>query len=199
MGSDSQDAVLRLLSARRGHFVLESGHHGDLWLDLELLCRRPREVRAVAMQLAGRLRQLEIDAVCGPLIEGAFVALMVAEELDVPFTYAEGRTEPDAQGLFPVRYIVPGALRAQLAGRRVAVINDVINAGSAVRGTVADLQACGAIVAVIASLAVLGESAARFAQSIGVPLVALAPLPNEIWTAADCPLCAGGVPLDRRV
>lgn len=27
-----------------GHFLLESGHHGDLWLDLELLCLRPRQI-----------------------------------------------------------------------------------------------------------------------------------------------------------
>ena len=187
----------RLLSARRGHYLLESGHHGDLWLDLEVLCLRPREVRTLAKELAGRLRPLGIDAICGPLIEGAFVALMVAEELDVPFTYAEGRTDPDALGLFPVRYVVPGALRPKLTGRRVAVVNDVINAGSAVRGTVADLQANGARVAAIASLAVLGESATRFAQLVDVPLVALASLPNQIWTAAECPFCASGVPLDR--
>ena len=30
-----------------------------------------------------------IEAVCGPLVEGAYVALMVAERLGVPFTYAE--------------------------------------------------------------------------------------------------------------
>jgi orotate phosphoribosyltransferase len=194
--TDSRDAVSRLLSARRGHYLLESGHHGELWLDLEVLCLRPRVVRALAMELAGRLRQLEIDAVCGPLIEGAFVAMMVAEELDVPFTYAEGRADPDAQGLFPVRYLVPTAQRPQLTGRRVAVVNDVVNAGSAVRGTVADLQACGARLVVIGSLAVLGESAARFAQGLNVPLLALASLPNQIWTAAECPLCARGVPLD---
>jgi orotate phosphoribosyltransferase len=195
--TESQDAVLRLLSARRGHYLLESGHHGDLWLDLEVLCLRPREVRALAVELAGRLQHLEIDAVCGPLIEGAFVAMLVADELDVPFTYAEGRRDPGAQGLFPVRYVVPTALRPQLTGRRVAVVNDVINAGSAVRGTVADLQTCGAKVVAIASLAVLGESAARFAQSMGVALVALASPPNQIWNPAECPQCTSGVPLDR--
>jgi orotate phosphoribosyltransferase len=195
--TEGHDVVLRLLSARRGHYVLESGHHGELWLDLEVLCLRPREVRTLAVELAGRLRSLGIDVVCGPLIEGAFVALMVAEELDVPFTYAEGRADADARGLFPVRYVVPGALRPQLSGRRVAVVNDVINAGSAVRGTIADLRACGAKVVVIASLAVLGESASRFAQSMGVPLVTLASLANEIWSASECPLCARGVPLDR--
>jgi hypothetical protein len=26
--------VLDLLPRRRGHFLLESGHHGELWLDL---------------------------------------------------------------------------------------------------------------------------------------------------------------------
>lgn len=196
--SDRQADVTRLLSARRGHFVLESGHHAELWLDLELLCLRPAEVRALAVELAARLRQLQVDAVCGPLIEGAFVAMMVAEELGVPFTYAEGRADPAAQGLFPVRYVVPAALRPGLNGRRVAVVNDVINAGSAVRGTVADLRACGAEVVAIATLAVLGDSAARFAQELGVPLETLASLPNQVWTAAQCPLCARGVGLDRK-
>ena len=36
-----QDAVSELLSERRGHFVLESGHHGELWLELELLFLHP--------------------------------------------------------------------------------------------------------------------------------------------------------------
>jgi orotate phosphoribosyltransferase len=195
--TDHQDAVLRLLSARRGHFALESGHHGDLWLDLELLCLRPREVRALAVELAGRLRGLQVDAVCGPLIEGAFVAMMVAEELVVPFTYAEGRVDPGAQGLYPVRYVVPGVLRPRLTGRRVVVVNDVINAGSAVRGTVADLQVCGAKVVAIASLAVLGDSAAGFAENLGVPLVALSSLANALWAPAECPLCARGIPLEQ--
>jgi hypothetical protein len=35
--------------------------------------------------------------------------------LAVPFTYSEGGTDPDGQGLFPVRYVVPGALRAEQA------------------------------------------------------------------------------------
>jgi orotate phosphoribosyltransferase len=47
--------VLELLSARNGHFLLESGHHGDLWLDLESLCVHPQRVQAVAAELAKRL------------------------------------------------------------------------------------------------------------------------------------------------
>ena len=47
-----QEQVLELLSARKGHFLLESGHHGDLWLDLESLCLRPQRVQIVAAELA---------------------------------------------------------------------------------------------------------------------------------------------------
>src|SRR5262249_6622574 len=88
--------VLALLPARRGHFLFESGHHGDLWLDLELLCLTPDRLRP----LAARLASYEIDAVCGPLVEGAFVALMVASELGVPFRYAERFENPARGGLF---------------------------------------------------------------------------------------------------
>jgi orotate phosphoribosyltransferase len=195
--TDLTEAVTRLLSARRGHYLLESGHHGDLWLDLELLCIRPAQVRPLAAELATRLRDHGPDAVCGPLIEGAFVASMVAEEMDVPFSYAEGRPDVATKRLFPVRYAVPKALRTKLNGLRVAVVNDVINAGSAVRGTVTDLASCGAMVVAIASLAVLGQSAAQFATEAGVPLVTLATLPNQIWRPAECPPCARGVPLDQ--
>jgi orotate phosphoribosyltransferase len=42
--------VLELLSARKGHFLLESGHHGDLWLDLETLFLRPLRVKNLAVK-----------------------------------------------------------------------------------------------------------------------------------------------------
>ena len=32
-----QQELLTLLAARKGHFRLESGHHRNLWLDLEPL------------------------------------------------------------------------------------------------------------------------------------------------------------------
>ena len=189
------ERVLELLSGRRGHFLLESGHHGDLWLDLESLCLRPRLVQSVAAGLAADLSKLAVDAVCGPLVEGALVALMVALQLDVQFTYSERFTRPTNNGLFPAGYRVPASLRESLRGKRVAIVNDVINAGSAIRGTFADLEDCGATVVAIGTLLVLGDAAATFAASKNVPLQSVAELPNNLWTASECPLCAAGTPL----
>jgi hypothetical protein len=70
-------------------------------------------------------------------------------------------------------------------------------AGSAVRGTQADLLDCGAVPIALAALALLGDSAARFAAEHGLALEALVTLPHTIWAPPDCPLCAAGEPLSR--
>ena len=191
-----RENVLELLSSRRGHFLFESGYHGDLWLDLELLCLRPRLVQTVAAQLATLLSGLHVDAVCGPLVEGSFVALLVAMQLDVQFTYSERFFRPAPGGLFPVGYRAPAPLREGLRGKRVAIVDDVISAGSAIRGTFADLEECGATVVAIGALLVLGTAAAAFAASQGVPLRSVATMPSNLWPASECPLCASGVPLE---
>src|SRR5258708_40274508 len=63
-----QQQLLNLLSARQGHFRYESGYHGDMWLDLDLLFLRPRAVQPFAVELAHQLARHDIAAVCGPLI-----------------------------------------------------------------------------------------------------------------------------------
>jgi orotate phosphoribosyltransferase len=193
-----KDPLISLLAGRKGHFRLESGHHGDLWLDLDLLLLRPVAVRPFVIQLAERIRPYAVQAVCGPLTGGAFVAEMVAVELDVEFYYALRLAPANRDGLFTVDYRIPDALREQVRGRRIAIVNDVISAGSAVRGTFADLQVCGARSVAMGTLLTLGSSAARFAAENQMPLEALAALDAPLWVPDECPLCAGGVPLEDR-
>jgi orotate phosphoribosyltransferase len=195
-----EEELVSQLPGRIGHFRLESGHHSDLWIDLELLCSRPEFVRQRAAGLAGRLATYGVQAVCGPLVEGAFVALMVASELGVEFCYSERfvpQSTGESQALFPVEYRIPRVLRPRLRGKRVAIVNDVISAGSAVRGTLADLGACEADTVVVASLAVLGPYAAQLAADHRIPLVTLASFPFAMWAPGDCPLCGSGVPLEN--
>lgn len=189
--------LVSLLAARKGHFRLESGHHGDLWLDLELLCLRPTLVRPFAVELAKQLSKHDIEIVCGPLNEGAFVALMVASELDLEFAYSERFAPQQSEVLYPVEYRIPNALRDKVRGKRVAIVNDVINAGSAVRGAFADLKTCGAEPVAIGALLVLGSSASNFARDNNVKLESLALMPNVLWSPSECPLCMAGVPLDN--
>jgi orotate phosphoribosyltransferase len=192
----SPEFLLSSVRARRGHFKFESGHHGDFWLDLETLCVRPAAIRAFAADLAGRLRPYGVDAVCGPLNEGAFIALMVATELECDFTYAERFANPTRDALFPVEYRLPGAQHSLVQARRVAIVNDVISVGSAVRGAYANLQVLGGQVVAVGSLAVLGTPFVTFARERALPLEALAHYPHNVWTPAECPLCKQGVPIE---
>jgi orotate phosphoribosyltransferase len=137
--------------------------------------------------------------VCGPLNEGALVALMVAADLECEFTYAERFANPDRGALFPIDYRLPAAQHPLVRGRRVAIVNDVISAGSAVRGTLADLEACGAVVVVVTALLLLGSAFAEFAQGRGIPLEVLSQTNGNVWPPEDCPLCRSGVPLENHV
>ena len=132
----------------------------------------------------------------GPSSKGAFVGLMVASSLRLPFSYSEPVRDHRAAGLFPVSYPIPKPLEPELKGKRVAIVNDVINAGSAVRGTLTALRQCGAQPVAIGTLAVYGLAASELAATHGVALEALASFPSRIWEPSACPLCAKGVPLN---
>ena len=196
MTVDLRAQMLQLLPIEKGHFRYESGHHSDSWMRLELLYLHPLRMRQFTDDLARRLSKYEIDAICGPLVEGAFVALMVASQMALPFTYAERLDSGQSDALYPVRYRLPGALRKEVKGRRVAIVNDVISAGSAVRGTFADLIACGAQPVIVAALAVLGDTFGEFAAANRLGLEAIVQMTNHLWTPDACPLCKAGESLD---
>ncbi len=193
-----KENVLSFVRGRQGHFRLESGHHGDLWFQLETLCLHSREIRPFAARLAAQLGKHQVEVVCGPLVEGAFVALLVSLELGCDFVYAERFADTRRKGLFPVEYRLPKTLQPAVKSKRVAIVNDVINAGSAVRGTFYDLEAIGVDVVAIGALLALGDAIGEFAAEHNVGLELLERMPNNLWTPSECPLCAcaAGMPLE---
>lgn len=179
------------LPASRGHFRYESGHHGDLWLDLDTLFVEARRMQGWASALARRAAPSRPEIVCGPLTGGAFLAQLVALELGAGFVYA--LREVGAAGA--VRYTVPQPLRAALPGKRVLVVDDAVNAGSALLATLTDLRAAGAVPAGLASLLTLGPAASVAARRYGLPLFTMLALQRGMWEPDACPLCRAGTPL----
>ncbi|MEW5870963.1 MAG: phosphoribosyltransferase family protein [Chloroflexota bacterium] len=197
---------LELLSAqgiaRRGHFRLESGHHGDVWLDLDALFRSPALLRPFIDSLASGLvkacakRSSSIEAVCGPLTGGAFLAYAIAAALEVGFYYTIRQVPPQPQALYAVPYRLPQGLRQAVRGKRVVIVDDAINAGSAVRGTLAELRTCGALPLAVGALLVLGQAAPDFFAGQALPLVCVVDFPANLWLPEACPLCASQTPLE---
>lgn len=193
--SEIKKSLLDAMAASRGHFLYESGHHGDLWLDLDALFLNARRVRSWASALAHRAMVCQPEFVCGPLTGGAFVAQSLAAEIGSGFVFAERFVSE----IGAVQYRIPESLREILHGKRVLLVDDVINAGSALLSTLADLLDCGGELAGIASLLTLGEAASQIAQQHGVPLFTLASLERGMWGPQKCPLCGSGTPLIDRL
>lgn len=188
--------LLNILPVRTGHFKLESGHHGNLWLDLERFFLNPKAIQPFILELAHKLSPYKPDAICGPLTGGAFIAQIIAMELGIDFLYTERIAPQTPEGLYSVSHTLPKPMHSSVHGRKVAIVDDVINAGSAVRGTKNELESLGAMIVVIGSLLVLGETGRKYFADSKLEIQSVAQMKNEIWTPKECPLCAGKVPFD---
>lgn len=191
-----QDELCTLAGARTGHFVLASGYHCDRWFDLDRLFLPGQRARLqpFVAELARRLAAHPIEAVCGPATGGALLAERLGLALRLPYFFSRRFAPPPQHALGHAVFHLDETARDALRGRRVALVDDAISVGSAVRGTFAALRACGAQPVVLGALLVFGGHAARFAVDHRLLLERLADLPLGLWLPADCPLCQAGPP-----
>ena len=190
------DDILSALPARSGHFLLESGHHTDLWLTLDALFVEPAAVAPLVAALADKLRPHMVTAICGPLLGGAFLAQALAEAMGARFYYTEPAPGSAASGLFAAAYRLPAEQRRRIRGERVAVVDDLISAGSSTRATIAEVKDADASAIAVGTLLVLGdEGLAHFSQQ-RVPIEMLGQRAFNLWKPADCPLCRSDRPVE---
>ena len=189
-------AFIALVAGRTGHFRLESGHHARRWLDLDALFAEPARIMPFVDALADRLRAHDAAVVCGPLLGGAFLAQLVAHVLGLEFCFTEREAAAEGDTLYGVRYRLPPAFRRRVLGRRVAMVDDVMSAGSALRGTHDELRRFGADPVAAGALLVLGRAGHDHFAALGVPVVAVAQDEFELWRPDACPLCAAGEALE---
>ena len=193
----SLSAFLALVNGRRGHFQLESGHHGALWLHLDALFTDFAQVEPFVDRLTETLRPHGAAMVCGPLLGGAFLAQLVAQALRLPFCFTERSMPNDSPGLYSARYRLPTAFHAQVRNVRIAIVDDVVSAGSALRATRSELAAHGAIVVAAGALLRLGDVGAELLAAEGIPVESVARDEYSLWLPSDCPMCAEGLPLEH--
>ena len=72
-----------------------------------------------------------------------------------------------------------------------------MSAGSALRGTYAELESHGAQTVVAAALMVLGDTGAGFFAQKQIPVEAVIWEDYSLWLPAECPYCGAGNPLEN--
>jgi orotate phosphoribosyltransferase len=183
---------------QRGHFVLESGLHTDVWLELDALFVDPANLAPHLDALADQLRPHAITAVCGPLVGGALVAQSIATRLNVSFYFTERCAERWSSELFGAAYRLPAAIRPLASRERFAVVDDAISAGSSTRATIGELNTLGAQIVVVGALLLLGDRGERYFTDRSIPVVASAREELALWEPDRCPLCQAGLAVERR-
>ena len=122
------------------HFVYASGEHGPGWIAKDIINMDPTRPRDLGAMLAEAVREtnIEFDLVCGPAIGGVICAQYTALALDAECVFAE-RVRVDGVERFELKRRYDEAV----AGRRVLVVDDVINTGHSTGLVVESVRAAG--------------------------------------------------------
>lgn len=162
----------------RGHFLLSSGLHSDVYLQSALVLQHPTYAEALCRELARPFRSDRVQVVLAPAIGGILVAHEVARALGARCLFGERE-----DGVMRLRRGF-GLER----GERCLVVEDVVTTGGSTREVVRCVEAAGGAVVGVGALIDRSGGAARFA----VPQAALARVSASTWAPEACPLCQAG-------
>lgn len=177
------------------HFVYISGDHGSGWVDKDAIFVDPQRVRRLTQLLAAAVKPFRVDILCGPATGGLIVAQWTAFELGLPAVFAE-HTQPRTAQQLRGEFAFHRGYDRLVAGRRVLVVDDVVNTGLSVRQTASAVRQAGGEVVAIAALVDRGNVSA---ETLEIPeYVYLLEYDIPDWPAAECPLCRRGVPINTR-
>lgn len=129
---ESSGAILK------GHFVLTSGRHSDIYFEKFRVLEKPEVLSALCAEIAAAFRDKGVDFVVGPTTGGIIVAFEVARQLGVDAIYVEsenGQKTLRRGAVIPPQshvLLVDDVLTTGLSLREVESL--VMNAGATVVG-----------------------------------------------------------------
>lgn len=170
----------------KGHFVLSSGLHSDMYLQCARVMMYPDRGERLCRALAEKVREAfgqEIDMVASPALGGILVGYELARQLALPAIFFER-----IDGRFVLRRgfaIAPGT--------RCLVVEDVVTTGLSSRECIAAIEAEGGTVTGAGCLIDRSDGEAE----LGVRLVSLAELQIPTYTADSVPDSLARLPVDK--
>ena len=173
------------------HFVYASGEHGPGWIAKDIVNLDPQRPRELGAMLAEAVAEqgIQTDLLCGPAIGGIICAQYTALGLGTRCIFAERQRENGTE-TFELRR----RYDEEVAGRRVLVVDDVINTGHSTGLVLEAVRGAGGLVAGVATWINRGNVGAG---ELGVEhFVFLDEIRLPSIPAAECRLCAAAVPVN---
>lgn len=194
--SSIEELFIRSGALREGHFLLKSGRHSGRYLEKFQVLQYPSLGVEIGRRLAGALVDYDPTLVVGPTTGGVLLAFETSRQLselldrEVRGIFAEP-ADKDARNGRPGRVLRRGWPIA--SDERVVLVDDILTTGASLLETADAVRAAG--VSPLAAAVIVDRSTTPTAA--GFPVHALGAIEIESWAAEDCPLCRGGLSLEK--
>jgi orotate phosphoribosyltransferase len=167
----------------RGHFVLTSGRHSDVYFEKFRVLERPDVLSALAAEIAREFADASFDFVAGPTTGGIIIAFEVARQMGLPAVYIE--TENGLKTLRRGKTLNPGSVGL--------IVDDVLTTGTSLRESQAAIIAAGGIVG---GYGVLIDRAPD-SLDLGAPLYAAYRVDADSYAADEVPEWLQKIPVQK--
>lgn len=104
----------------KGHFLLTSGRHSDVYFEKFRVIEQPEVLSALCAEIANHYKDAGIEAVAGPTTGGIIIAFEVARQMGLPAVYVE--TENGEKTLRRGKTLP--------AGQKILIVDDVLTTGT---------------------------------------------------------------------
>ena len=162
----------------RGHFLLTSGRHSDVYFEKFRVLEQPKVLTALCSEIASQFASNGIDLVAGPTTGGIIIAFEVARQMGLPAIYVE--SENGQKKLRRGAQIPTGA--------KVLIVDDVLTTGRSVFEVIEVVKQAGGVPSGAALLIDRAESPIDFGcPSFSAHKVAAQSFPPDAvpeWLAA---------------
>jgi orotate phosphoribosyltransferase len=165
----------------KGHFLLSSGRHSDVYFEKFQVLQYPQYVEILCSMLAQRFGKEKIDLVVGPTTGGIIIAYQVGKHLATRAIFAEMEND---KRVFKRGFQIK-------EGERTLIVDDVMTTGGSVNEVVDLVEKNKAKIVGVGVL--LDRSGGKI--PFNYRFEALATVTAESFDPSDCPLCKENIPL----
>lgn len=177
------------------HIVYTSGKHGSSYVNKDAIYPHTALTSGLCMKIAARFANHGIEVVMAPVIGGVILSQWVAHHLtaltgkEVLGVYAE----KDGDG-----FVIKRGYDKIVKGRRVLVVEDILNTGGSVKKVVEATRAAGGMVAGVGALCNRGKVVGKDVGAVPL-LYSIVDIDMAAWGEEECPLCAKNQPINLEV
>ncbi|GAB6281777.1 MAG: orotate phosphoribosyltransferase [Ignavibacterium sp.] len=165
----------------RGHFLLTSGRHSDVYFQCAKVLQYPEYNEMICSILADYFKKFEFDTVIAPAIGGIVVGQEVARQLNKRFIFAE---REDKNLILRRGFTIN-------KDEKLLVCEDVVTTGGSVFEVIDIIKSNDAKVVGVAYIVDRSNGKINF----GVPQKSTILLEAISYKEEECPLCNQGIPI----